>query len=151
MRNSLIIYHVEVLVWHPSGHAMAVLNLKCETQTCWTLQWIVAWAFSKIPCIRSVKARMWPRQFSIWRVLLSQRSGIESNAVWSWTHRSVPFRSIGRSSPLMYSPLPRCHGLWWSQKYKRMFVVTCPGFFRPIESWDDGFLIRSGFSDHPQS
>src|SRR6218665_2885970 len=46
------------------------------------------------------------RQFSVWRGRLFKRSAIESSATWSWTERSVPFGSICRSSPLVFSQLP---------------------------------------------
>src|ERR1700712_3265469 len=56
------------------------------------------------------------RQSRVLRGLVLSASATASRASVLWALRSVPFGKYWRSSPLVFSFVPRCHGLCGSQK-----------------------------------
>src|SRR5260370_30110827 len=63
------------------------------------------------------------------KCMRSTRSAVEAvgdgiDSSWLEIERSVPFGRYCRSSPLVFSQVPRCHGLCGSQKYTRTPVAA---------------------------
>src|SRR6476469_5381472 len=66
--------------------------------------------------ISSSKTSTGFRQLSVLRGLPFNSAATLSSSSWVCKDRSVPFGKYLRSSPLVFSLVPRCHGLCGSQK-----------------------------------
>lgn len=82
--------------------------------------------------------------FSYSRVFLGRSLSCLATALslaWLWTDRSVPFGKYCRSSLLVFSFDPRCHGLCGSQKYTSTLVASLKRL------WSANSLPRSHVRD----
>ena len=66
--------------------------------------------------ISSPKTSTGFRQLSVLRGLPFNSAATLSSSSWVCKDKSVPFGKYCRSSPLVFSLVPRCHGEWGSQK-----------------------------------